>query len=287
MIEAQGWQSLGFVVRRMTMAGVRIGWYLKHGGPRSTLPGARGFTLVELLVVIGVIAVLIAILLPALSRARAMSRRTACLSNLRQVGTAIHDYANANNGCIPYGPKAPPFTATNFYPTTGSVTSLISLETGAPVGLGLMLEAQLMNVKQVLFCPDADQDSRAEDELAKVGLKQAQSDYYYRHASGGQLYWPPGTEHLKLANLGLNNEGIRISALAFDANYLADSSMNVFGVSQRTFHKRETVNVLYSDGHVEAVNNQKGEYTIDARSNAYESFAKMLTAFESLDRIHR
>jgi prepilin-type N-terminal cleavage/methylation domain-containing protein/prepilin-type processing-associated H-X9-DG protein len=251
---------------------------------RGRRPSRAAFTLVELLVVIGIIAVLVAILVPALARARTASRRTACLSNLRQIGIAVHDYAIANNGCIPYGPKAPAFTATNFYPTTGSVTSLISLETGAPVGLGLMLDQQLAKVKQVLFCPDADQDYDAERELAKVGVRQAQADYYYRHASGGQLYWPPGTEHLKLANLGKNSEGTQIRALAVDANYLADAAVNVFGVTQRTFHRQETANALFADGHAEALGNAKREYTVDARANPHASFEKILKVFETLDR---
>jgi prepilin-type N-terminal cleavage/methylation domain-containing protein/prepilin-type processing-associated H-X9-DG protein len=61
----------------------------------------RAFTLVELLVVIGIIAILIAILLPTLNRARENANKLKCLSNLRQVGMTFMLYANANKGRLP------------------------------------------------------------------------------------------------------------------------------------------------------------------------------------------
>jgi prepilin-type N-terminal cleavage/methylation domain-containing protein len=67
------------------------------------MPRKRGFTLVELLVVIGIIALLISILIPALYRAREASQRTVCLSNLKQLGTAMQLYANDNKDYIPIG----------------------------------------------------------------------------------------------------------------------------------------------------------------------------------------
>ncbi len=68
---------------------------------KSRASHIRGFTLVELLVVVGIIALLIAMLMPALSRAREMSKRTVCASNLHQLGIGLIMYANENRQQLP------------------------------------------------------------------------------------------------------------------------------------------------------------------------------------------
>ncbi len=87
---------------------------------------SRGFTLVELLVVIAIIALLLAMLLPALSRAREVSRRGACASNLHQIATANFGYATANKQTFPISRSSMPTYLTNVTGGAGYDTTTTS-----------------------------------------------------------------------------------------------------------------------------------------------------------------
>ncbi len=244
---------------------------------------AAGFSLVELLVVIAIMAMLIAILLPALAQVRQQARRTACAANLRQVGMAIHMYAEDFDDTIPFGPSGRPVTGSNFYTVTGNVTSLLSLEDGAPVGLGLLLKDYLAHQPTVLFCPGADQPSEAQEQLDRVGWAQCQSDFYYRHASVDLLTGTPKAIHVHLSNLGRNSKGNPIAALVTDVQFLAHPSLAAFQVKTRTSHQRAANNILFADGHVKTVLNKDDKLTVNIGNIPYDALERILDMFELAD----
>jgi prepilin-type N-terminal cleavage/methylation domain-containing protein/prepilin-type processing-associated H-X9-DG protein len=249
----------------------------------------RGFTLVELLVVIAIIAILAALILPALRSAKADSIRVACISNLRQIGIAIRNYSTDNGGLIPYGPVAPPdINPLDFYTSTGAPTSLLSLESGAPVGLGLMLQGELANQPKVVFCPGSDQALNEDAQLAQVGIGQAQSSYYYRHAGNTNLFdsttnFTP--EHIKLDSLGNNSLGQPISALGLDAQFLCPDALSPFGVIPSTHHQQLYANILFVDGHVVTRPNTNGVFTVNLNlTDLQSSFSMIMNVLEQADR---
>jgi prepilin-type N-terminal cleavage/methylation domain-containing protein/prepilin-type processing-associated H-X9-DG protein len=120
----------------------------------------RGFTLTELLVVIGIIAALIAVLLPALTRARQASNRVACMENLRSIGQAITMYAGQWHGSLPEG-LSPDGNDT----WVSLLAYNMSWETVSthlqPVGTGVnaqpgMGSADMNKNLSVFLCPDAN-----------------------------------------------------------------------------------------------------------------------------------
>jgi prepilin-type N-terminal cleavage/methylation domain-containing protein len=244
---------------------------------------STGFSLIELLVVIAILGLLMGILLPALNKARYQANRIACASNLHQIGVAIHMYAQDYHDTIPFGPGGRPVTGSNFYTVTGNVTSLLSLEDGAPVGLGLLLENYLAHQDTSLFCPGADQPSEARQQLARVGTSQAQSDFYYRHASVDLLTGTPKKYHIKLSDLGRNSNGKPISALVSDVQFLAHESLAAFQVKTRTSHRRLSSNVLFAEGHVKNILNKNDMMTVDIGTVPYDALEKILDMFELAD----
>src|SRR3954470_21487292 len=119
----------------------------------STSTKSRGFTLVELLVVIGIIAILIALLLPALKKAQEGARRTVCLSNLHQIHTFMVMYAQQSKDVVPlgYSGNAPGAKQNNYF---------LSRDGGGVIGvrlvnMGVFFSANLLKEGRgtALFCP--------------------------------------------------------------------------------------------------------------------------------------
>jgi prepilin-type N-terminal cleavage/methylation domain-containing protein/prepilin-type processing-associated H-X9-DG protein len=132
----------------------------------------RAFTLVELLVVVAMIAVLVAMLLPVMNKARAEARAIVCASNLRQIATGYILYAHANNGWFPVSLVDNDFYGTKVYfrgyysdewcRTDGWTTSPASRNPPYNRCAPTMIAPKYIT-PEVFFCPDNLPDKLSRD----------------------------------------------------------------------------------------------------------------------------
>jgi prepilin-type N-terminal cleavage/methylation domain-containing protein/prepilin-type processing-associated H-X9-DG protein len=212
----------------------------------------RAFTLIELLVVVAVIALLVALLVPTLSRAREQSRRAVCGSNLHQLGLAVQQYAALHSDAIPRGPtdRLPYFREQGWDEWASNQLWIGYLQTYN--GWGRLLERELVEPR-VLFCP-SDDSSDPQQELEKLrayGLEDIYGSYLYRQRDQ--------TTRDRLDHLGTNGLGLPARALALDINSRGPDEL------ERTNHQALEVNILYIDGHVLRRRNSQDVFTIRER----------------------
>ena len=211
-----------------------------------------GFTLIELLVVIAIIAVLMAILMPALRQARSQAKRTVCGSNLKQVGVAMHMYADEWDG------KTMPYTDSRGAKTANPLqrmpwTGVIVYSPGhpdnkgdnyAPMHLGILYEENMIKDPKVFYCP----------AQPRLSLYPIQYDYGF-YASDGRAWgsyipesYSGGHQYVRTSyNYWTHNKG-KLHDLAHYP-VVVDNLQEWEVIPHRSRDNPQGVSALFGDGH--------------------------------------